>query len=613
ITLSDAPIGRNTTKEFILTVHGSGINARYKLQNFYEAETGEHWFREIDVITNAVRRDWVSVASAAVEKTAQALGYRTLCTVIPTRSTGAYTAAAIASGLLKGNVVGEWIYDTVNNCVYTPPALTVYAETGAYYTSSTAQTILAPESDIDYHHIMRLFFDTVTLQFSLYSHRYNLTAEQKTNFLLCAYIRRDASRVSVISNSQYRIDCARQGEFLHTRTAEIFGAAGVGRMPLPNYDTTLHTMTFNLDTVFKWGAITYSVTGAPLVVQCSDPAQLSTAVTMYWDTSNNAMVIKKYNTVLTITERYRFVRVATIRDRNITTATPNWREAVSIDMGIDHTINGIYPFLTAGGSPNSIVRYSKPLNNINGINHRGWNRGDGGCPENTMPAFKASRAKGFKYVETDLKWTSDNVPFLMHDETLDRTSDLTGLPILKTIAEIKAGDFGSWFHESFAGTKAPTLEEFLIYCHKANLHPYVEWTTDDVTPERLQVFVDIVMRTGMYGKMTLISFNTDKLAAVLAVLPAMRVGWNNSSVATAARINTLILACATGKNEVFYNGGQANITPVEVKLCTDAGITMEGWVASTPERVIQLAEMGVSGISVDDMIVHDILEANVTA
>ncbi len=90
--------------------------------------------------------------------------------------------------------------------------------------------------------------------------------------------------------------------------------------------------------------------------------------------------------------------------------------------------------------------------------HRG-DRAD--APENTMPAFEAAFAGGLEFVETDVQLTADGFAVLLHDETVDRTTDGTGAVAELTLAEVQALDAGSWFGPEFAGTRIPQLGEFL--------------------------------------------------------------------------------------------------------------------------------------------------------
>ncbi|MGN8553988.1 UNVERIFIED_CONTAM: glycerophosphodiester phosphodiesterase family protein [Microbacterium sp. SLM126] len=90
--------------------------------------------------------------------------------------------------------------------------------------------------------------------------------------------------------------------------------------------------------------------------------------------------------------------------------------------------------------------------------HRG---GGATAPENTLPAITAALAGGFGYVEVDVALTADGHPVLLHDRKVDRTTDGTGYLADLTLAEVQSLDAGSWFDPAYAGTRVPTLPEFL--------------------------------------------------------------------------------------------------------------------------------------------------------
>jgi len=99
------------------------------------------------------------------------------------------------------------------------------------------------------------------------------------------------------------------------------------------------------------------------------------------------------------------------------------------------------------------------------IGHRGY------CqiaPENTLPSFKLAKTAGADLVELDYYHTKDGELIVIHDDTLDRTTDAVaqwgGSKIrveTKTLAELKTLDAGKWFDPQFAGTRLPTLKEAL--------------------------------------------------------------------------------------------------------------------------------------------------------
>ncbi|MFC1889250.1 glycerophosphodiester phosphodiesterase [Thermodesulfobacteriota bacterium] len=92
------------------------------------------------------------------------------------------------------------------------------------------------------------------------------------------------------------------------------------------------------------------------------------------------------------------------------------------------------------------------------IAHRGVNKF---APENTLPAIEMAIEMDLDYVEIDVRTTKDARLVLMHDNTVDGTTDGSGRVRDLTAEEIRALDAGSWFSPEYEGTTVPFLEEAL--------------------------------------------------------------------------------------------------------------------------------------------------------
>ncbi len=99
-----------------------------------------------------------------------------------------------------------------------------------------------------------------------------------------------------------------------------------------------------------------------------------------------------------------------------------------------------------------------PAWNVELVAHRGLAPG---FPENTLAALRNTIAKGVGVVELDLRGTADGEVVVLHDETVDRTTDGTGNVQELTLAQIKELDAGSYVDPRFAGERIPTYEEVL--------------------------------------------------------------------------------------------------------------------------------------------------------
>ena len=91
--------------------------------------------------------------------------------------------------------------------------------------------------------------------------------------------------------------------------------------------------------------------------------------------------------------------------------------------------------------------------------HRG---ASGLAPENTIAAMERALAFPFvEWIELDVQLSKDGVPVVIHDDTVDRTTDRKGRVADFTAAELQAMDAGSWFSREFRGEPVPTLEQVL--------------------------------------------------------------------------------------------------------------------------------------------------------
>jgi glycerophosphoryl diester phosphodiesterase len=80
------------------------------------------------------------------------------------------------------------------------------------------------------------------------------------------------------------------------------------------------------------------------------------------------------------------------------------------------------------------------------------------APENTLAAFRAGAALGYRAFECDVKLSADGVPFLLHDSTLDRTTPEQGVAGKRPWAELSRIDAGAWHSRAYAGEPLPSLD-----------------------------------------------------------------------------------------------------------------------------------------------------------
>ena len=141
--------------------------------------------------------------------------------------------------------------------------------------------------------------------------------------------------------------------------------------------------------------------------------------------------------------------------------------------------------------------------------------------ENTMPAFAAAMASGADMLETDVRLSADGVPVLMHDETVDRTTNGTGLVKELTFAQLRALNAG----DKNEACTIPTLEELLAALAPTgmllNLEVKEYWYAGN--EERCHACIDacveLVEKYGFADKMVFNSFDAHVLEYVNAKWP----------------------------------------------------------------------------------------------
>lgn len=153
-------------------------------------------------------------------------------------------------------------------------------------------------------------------------------------------------------------------------------------------------------------------------------------------------------------------------------------------------------------------------------------RGDSAnYPENTMAAFRAAIAAGVDMIETDVRMTKDGVLVLIHDRTVDRTTDDSGCVKDMTFAELRALNAGT----ADAPQQIPTLEELLelLASTDVTLNLEVKEYAEEGNVARSRECVDkcevLIRRYGMAEKMLFNSFDAPVLEYIAQCYPQYRL------------------------------------------------------------------------------------------
>lgn len=222
------------------------------------------------------------------------------------------------------------------------------------------------------------------------------------------------------------------------------------------------------------------------------------------------------------------------------------------------------------------------------INHRGYNVE---APENTLSAFRRSKEHGFDTIECDVTLSSDRIPMIMHDPTLDRTSNGHGFGYEHTFSELRKLDFGSWYSDEFAGELMPTFEEFCAVCVEKCYKAYVEIKNDTpMEQEDIDRIIAIADDYNLIDDITWISFSADYLEMIRNRLPVARLGYLAKPSAK------VFHRLKTSENQVFFDTNYKKLTPEIVEMAKECGAAIEVWTVNSEEAYDGL-DPYVSGVT----------------
>jgi len=162
------------------------------------------------------------------------------------------------------------------------------------------------------------------------------------------------------------------------------------------------------------------------------------------------------------------------------------------------------------------------------IAHRG---ASAHAPENTLAAFSRAFDDGADWIECDVRLTSDGVPVVLHDATLERTTDGKGPVVDRPFDAVRRLDAGSWFAKQFGREHVPSLAEVLD-CARGRGGINIELKCEPqrgpvrTVHGRLALAVAAVLvSAGFPGPVVLSSFSRPALRAARSVMPHARLGF----------------------------------------------------------------------------------------
>nr|WP_321949174.1 glycerophosphodiester phosphodiesterase [Paraburkholderia sp. J10-1] len=236
------------------------------------------------------------------------------------------------------------------------------------------------------------------------------------------------------------------------------------------------------------------------------------------------------------------------------------------------------------------------------------------APENTLAGLRTGASFGHKLVEFDAKLSADNVAFLLHDDTVERTSNGRGAAARMRYAELAALDAGSWRDARFAGEPMPTLAQVAACCHELGLAANVEikpCTGRDVETGRIVGAETASLwmqaeKTAQAGMPPLLSsFSYAALEAARESAPDLPRGLLFEHVPADWREQTAALDC------VSLHASHRHLDEALVERIKSAGLFILAYTVNDLERARQLVNWGVDTVCTDriDLIGPHALDA----
>ena len=225
------------------------------------------------------------------------------------------------------------------------------------------------------------------------------------------------------------------------------------------------------------------------------------------------------------------------------------------------------------------------------IAHRG---ASGHCPENTRSAFVRAIELGADMVELDCQQTRDGAVVVVHDDTIERTTNGRGRVRDLSLKELQALDAGSWFGAAFAGEEILTLEQ-TIEILRGHVELNLEIKGDD-SPGRLEIQCVGIVRSLRFSTQTVFSsFTPGRMRLVRDLDDEARIAVLHDSGARWS--DTFALAEELAAEAVHPERSAA--TAKRIAEAHRRNLEVRPWPVNRPADMEELAALGVDGIFTD--------------
>ena len=212
------------------------------------------------------------------------------------------------------------------------------------------------------------------------------------------------------------------------------------------------------------------------------------------------------------------------------------------------------------------------------------------APENTFAAFDLAIVMGARHIELDVHLTSDGHVVVIHDDTVDRTTDGSGPVTNHTLAALQTLDAGSWLRHEFTGERIPTFDDVLDrYKGRVHVHTEIKGQSAHLS----QRTVDLVRKHGMIREVTITSFQYARLEETRAYAPELTTGWLVADVTDAV----IAQGRAVGVRQICPRANR--VTPELVRRLHGEGFVVRAWGVASEDLMRQVVHAGADGMTVN--------------
>lgn len=235
------------------------------------------------------------------------------------------------------------------------------------------------------------------------------------------------------------------------------------------------------------------------------------------------------------------------------------------------------------------------LRKVDNVAHRG---ATGYAPENTIAAFDKGVEMKADYIEIDVQRSKDGELVIIHDNTVDRTTDGTGYVRDLTFEQIRSLDAGSWKGEQFTGEKIPTFDEILDRYH-GKVGILIELKSPELYPgieeQVAQKLIEQNLDKPQNEKIIIQSFNFESMKLTNSLLPKVPIG-----VLTSNRAHTTEQALKEFATYAdYFNPSYGIVSKELVDQVHSLGMKIQSWTVRSHEAAQFLLDMNVDGIITD--------------